>query len=239
MDKNETQVTIIEPKAPAQLIELAIEKGNIDLDKLEKLLSLQERYEANEAKKAYNKAMSEFKANPPEIDKDRKVSFATSAGKTAYAHASLYNVTEKINSALSKYGLSASWTTKQNGAIVVTCKITHIKGHSEETSLSAQADTSGSKNAIQAIGSTITYLERYTLLALTGLATYEQDDDSQAAATEYINDKEKSELVDMLSAKSVSVEKFCSKFNIKTLEELPKSKLQQAKIALEAVKRAK
>ena len=166
--------------SPAAMIRMAVE-GKADLDKLEKLLNLQERFEANEARKAYHAAMAEFKANPPKIGKDKKVSFATSVGKTSYNHASLYNVVEKISVELSKHGLSASWSTKQNGAIMVTCKITHIKGHSEETTLSASADNSGSKNAIQAIGSTITYLERYTLLALTGLATYEMDDDGQAA----------------------------------------------------------
>ena len=34
-------------------------------------------------------------------------------------------------------------------------------------------DTSGSKNSIQAISSAVTYLQRYTLLAATGLSTSE------------------------------------------------------------------
>mgnify|MGYP001168649330 CR=1 FL=1 len=167
--------------SPQQMIQLAISSG-ADLEKLEKLLTLQERWESNEARKAYHAAMAKFKANPPKIDKDKTVSFKTDrGGQTTYNHATLGNVTEKISAELSKYGLSASWTTKQNGAVSVTCHITHKLGHSEETTLTAKEDTSGSKNAIQALGSTITYLERYTLLALTGLATYEQDDDGIAA----------------------------------------------------------
>ncbi len=58
--------------SPAEMIRMAV-AGNADLEKLEKLLSLQERYEANEAKKAYHVAMATFKANPPKIDKDKKV----------------------------------------------------------------------------------------------------------------------------------------------------------------------
>jgi len=85
----------------------------------------------------------------------------------------------KITAELSKHGLSASWRTEQNGQIKVTCRISHSMGHYEETSLSADADTSGSKNAIQAVGSTITYLERYSLLAITGLATEDQDNDGE------------------------------------------------------------
>jgi len=159
--------------------ELVKADGNMDVGKLKELLDLQERWDATQAKKAYVQAMAAFKETPPEIEKDRTVEYGT----TSYKHATLYNVTTKINTELSKHGLTASWVTSQaNGSIKVTCKITHIMGHSEETCLSAPPDATGSKNAIQAIGSTVTYLQRYTVLALTGLASYDQDDDGIAGA---------------------------------------------------------
>ena len=68
-------------------------------------------------------------------------------------------------------------------------------GHFETTSLTAAGDQSGGKNAIQALGSTISYLERYTILALTGLSTHEMDDD--AKGVEYITEKQLSSLVDL------------------------------------------
>ena len=179
VDKRHTAVDAPVQRSSSQaLVEMAMRTG--DLDKLQKAMELQERWEANEARKAYMQAMSEFKSEPLRIDKDKSVSFGQ--GKTSYSHASLANVTGKINSGLSKVGLSAAWKTNQdNGTITVTCTITHRDGHSESTSLTASPDTSGSKNSIQAIGSTITYLERYTLLALTGLATYDADDDGHGA----------------------------------------------------------
>jgi hypothetical protein len=207
--------------APSRLIEIAISKG-ADLEKLEALLSLQERFEKNEAIKAYNDAMSQFKANPPEIDKDRTVAY----GNTKYAHASLYNVTEKINSALSRYGLSASWKTTQNGTISVTCKITHVKGHSEETTLSAPSDNSGSKNAIQAIGSTVSYLCRYTLLCLCGLATKDQDDDA-VSATLTIDETEAAGIVELAKEKNVEMEKILAAFHIADIKDLPKARYSQ------------
>ena len=91
-------------ETPARLIQLAMDKG-ADLEKLEKLLTLQERYEKNEARKEYHKAMAAFKADAPKIDKDKKVGYLN----VKYSHASLYNVTDKINTVLSKHGLSASW----------------------------------------------------------------------------------------------------------------------------------
>lgn len=167
----------------AMAAEFIKKDSNIDVDKLAKLLDVQERWEKNEAKKAYVEAMAAFKANPPKIIKNRHVKYATkTGGLTEYSHASLDNVTATISEALSKHGLTAAWVTSQTENIVtVTCRITHIFGHSEETSLSAGPDNSGSKNPIQAIGSTVSYLQRYTLLALAGLATEGQDDDGAGA----------------------------------------------------------
>lgn len=237
MIKEKQELVESKGNSPAAMIRLAVE-GKADLDKLEKLLALQERWEGNEAKKAYHVAMAQFKANPPKIDKDKTVSYTTAAGETSYNHASLANVTEKINEALSKCGLSASWTTKQNGAILVTCKITHVKGHSEETTLSAPADTSGSKNSIQAIGSTITYLERYTLLALTGLATYDQDDDGRASEqVEYIDKKQVKQILDYAVELNINKDKFLKYLDIESVVKMPKSKLKKALAALEELKK--
>lgn len=164
----------------AMAAEFIKKDSNVDIDKLSKLLDIQERWEKNEAKKAYVEAMAAFKANPPRIKKDKHVKY----GNTKYDHASLENVTATINQALSKHGLTAAWKTEQtNGSVTVTCTITHIFGHSEQTSLTSAPDTSGSKNPIQAIGSTVSYLQRYTLLSLVGLATEGQDDDGRAAAS--------------------------------------------------------
>jgi hypothetical protein len=216
-------------QTPSDLISLAVEKG-ADLEKLEKLLTLKERWESGEAKKAYHQAMSKFKLNPPKITKDKQVSYG--AGKTSYKHASLANVTEKINTELSKHGLSASWSIQQNGSVSVTCKITHNQGHSEETTLSAPSDTSGSKNAIQAIGSTISYLSRYSLLCITGLSTSDMDDDGHAASTELIDDKQKGVILDFINDKSVNLEKFLVYMKVDSVDSIPKSKYQQAVTAL-------
>lgn len=219
---------------PAMLLQIAIDKG-ADMDKLEKLMDLQMRWEQNNARKAYHEAMAQFKANPPEIEKDKKVAY----GNTKYNHASLSNVTAKINSELSKYGLSASWTTTQTDkGVTVTCKISHVMGHSEETSLTAGLDKSGAKNDIQALGSTISYLERYTILALTGLATSEMDDDGQGTI-EYITDKQKSMLVDMMNSKGVKEEKFLEYMKVDEWEKIPADKFNVAMTALKSAKGSK
>jgi len=187
---------------------------------IEKMLDLQERHEKNEARKAYHEAMSQFKANAPEIEKDKTVSYKAGGSTVSYKHATLANVTNKINAALGKFGLSAAWETKQdNGSITVTCTVTHKLGHSESTSLIAAPDVSGSKNPIQAIGSTISYLERYTLLALTGLATSDMDDDGKSIK-EYINDDQVIEIQDLISETKADKAKFLKYFKAESIDML-------------------
>ena len=218
VERNNNVPTVAADQSPMAMMTMAISQG-ADLGQLEKMMDLQIRWEANEAKKAYVKSMAAFKANPPKINKDRRVSF----GQTNYSHASLGNVTEKINAGLGEHGLSAAWSTDQNGVnIKVTCTITHSMGYSESTSLVATADDSGKKNKIQQIGSTISYLQRYTLLALTGLATQDQDDDgvSSGPAPQLLDPSQVNQVVDMMTKAKVDHADYLKYLCVETPEQI-------------------
>ncbi len=189
---------------PSKMIEYAMQQG-ADIEKLEQLFALQQKYEANEARKAYVKAMADFKRNAPEITKDKQVSFKTEKGLTEYMHATIGNVVEKIVGALAMFGFSHRWDIKrgEGGLIVVTCVVTHELGHFEETTLEAGLDTSGGKNNIQAMISTKTYLERHSLLAATGLATKDQvDDDGRGAEPKGMPAEREGELAKAIKAET-------------------------------------
>ncbi len=171
------------PPGPQAVLMLAVEKGTAP-EVISKMMDLQERWEANEAKKAYVRAMAAFKQEaPPVLAKDATVDFTSSKGRTHYRHTTLGSIVIQITSIMGRHGLSASWSTAQNenGGVTVTCHITHELGHSEGVTLTAPPDASGNKNLIQQVGSTVTYLQRYTLLAALGLATADQDDDGVKA----------------------------------------------------------
>ena len=181
-------------KSPAFLISEAIAAGS-DLDKLDKLLTLQERWEAGQAKKAYNKAMAKFKEYPPVIIKDKVNS------QYGSKYSSLENLVNTINPVLSLHGLSASWDIKQNGEITVLCKITHELGHSEVVTASAPSDKSGAKNVIQQIKSTVTYLKIVTLESICGLASSDgnvSDDGNSAIAIKAISKEQVKEISNLL-----------------------------------------
>lgn len=163
---------------PSTLLAMAVQQG-ADLDKLERLMALQERWEANEARKAFTEAMTAFKAEPLTIFKNRSVGYTTKDNEfVGYKHASLDEVVSVVVPAMARHGLSHRWGVRQDsGRIFVTCFVTHRAGHSESVGMDAAPDNSGKKNPIQQVASSVTFMQRYTLLAITGLATTDPNDD--------------------------------------------------------------
>jgi hypothetical protein len=180
----ELQVIEQPPVTPMQMISQALSSG-AGAEQMKQMMDLQERFEANEARKAFTRAMNDFKKNPPKIYRDKEVNYSS----THYKHASLSNITETICAALADYGLRHKWDQSQDGAnITVTCVITHELGHSESVPMTSQADNTGSKNPIQALASAVTYLQRYTILAATGLAVEDGSDDDGGASEQVEQD---------------------------------------------------
>lgn len=174
---------LVTTPTPGDLLRIALESG-ADLDRLERLMDLQAKWEAGEARKAWVKAMTEFKAEPLEIFKRKSVGYTTKDGAfVGYKHAELSDVADVVVPAMARHGLSHRWDVKQEPKkITVTCTITHAAGHSESVTMDAAPDDSGKKNTIQQVASAVTYLQRYTLLASTGLATKSEHDDDGAGA---------------------------------------------------------
>ena len=164
------------------MIERLVLNPDADLDKLERMLALKRDHDRDNARVAFAAALAAARSKIPPIVKGATVDFTSSKGRTHYKHETLAGIAKVIDPILSEFGLSYRFRTDQgNGGVRVTCIIAHAHGHSEETSLTCAPDGSGSKNPFQAVGSAVTYLQRYTLKAALGLSA-EIDDDAQSAA---------------------------------------------------------
>lgn len=171
--------------SPMDMIAMAVERGT-SIDELNKLWDIAEKVRQQQAASAYVQAMNLFKQDPPTIEKTRTANVDKKNGggfSHAYKYANLADVCGAVVRALAAVNISHSWTTLQkDGAVAVTCTLTHEQGHSTSTMLAASLDTTGSKNNLQALGSTVSYLERYTLLAACGLAVDDEQDNDGASA---------------------------------------------------------
>lgn len=160
------------------MIRNALESPNTSVEVLRELLAVRREYEADEARKAYHDAFARFKREPLHIYKTAQRSQGPLTGQK---YAELADFTRVIAPAMAKHGLSSSWriTIDKADWIEITCTVTHAGGHSESVAMGGPIDTGAGRSAIQARASSVTYLERYTLKMITGLA--EQGDDSDAA----------------------------------------------------------
>lgn len=179
-EPNPGHLPALAANSPMGMMLAAVQQG-ATLEQVEKMMDLQERWAKAEAKKAYDEAFANFKAEAVKIIKGKDVTDGPLKGK---AYAELHDVVNAVTPALSKHGLSSSWklTRDDRDWMEVTCYLRHVGGHEESVSMGGPPDNGGAKNAIQARASTKTYLERYTLKAITGLSEQKDDNDGNGAA---------------------------------------------------------
>jgi len=233
------KVSVIPPEEPAgsapsvtplDMLNRAVVSG-ADMAMIEKLMALHERWDANQARKAFDEAVAAAKREIPPIQRNV-------AGHNAKRYADFAAIAKVVDPIIGAHGLSYRFRTTQNDRISVTCILSHKAGHSEETTLSGPADTSGNKNAIQAIGSTLTYLQRYSLVQMLGLAAGNDDDGKAAGDGEAITQEQLDNLIDLADEVGADKEAFCKYFKVDGMANIAARDFDRAVAALNK-KRAK
>ena len=215
---------------PMDMLNRAVASG-ATIEVLEKLMGLQERWEKNQARKDFDNAVAEVKAKMPPILKNRE-------GHNGKRYADFAAIAKVIDPIIAAHGLSYRFRSAQDDkTIQVACVLSHRSGHFEENTLAGPADTSGSKNAIQAIGSTLSYLQRYSLIQALGLAV-SQDDDGAGMTGEVISEAQISQLNMLVVDAGADIEKFCNYMKVPSLADIPAKNFQRAVDALRAKIRA-
>jgi hypothetical protein len=160
------------------IVQAAMKTGNVEMYR--EAVALFKDLEGMAARKAFDNAMADAKAEIPTIKRNRAVDAGEKNGKAGpkYRFEDLAEIAQTVDPILSKHGLSYRYRVASpiNAPVAVTCVVSHRDGHFEETTLTAGRDDGPGRNAIQQVGSTITYLQRYTLKAALGLAVSHDDD---------------------------------------------------------------
>lgn len=220
---------------PLSLLSQALSRG-ADMATLEKFMDLQERHEKNLARKAFDAALAAAKAKIPVITKNRHVRYEHKDGKddTSYRHEDMGEIARTVDPILAEHGLSYRFRTKSepNQPVSVTCIVSHRDGHSEENTLTAGRDDSGKKNSLQQIGSTLTYLQRYTLKAALGLAAAADDDGRASEPAGTISDEQIETLRSLVVEAAPDLPKFLDSFEIEDLSEMPVLRFSEAVMIL-------
>ena len=222
IEENEetTELKIIDKRVPLEpeavlpedqtmsVVLVALNKGYTP-ELVEKMMALQERFEANEARKAFHLDLAAFNEVAPAVTKD-KTNKAFSDAK----YTSLGNLLNTYSPVLGKFGLSVSFPTpaQTDTSMTVYCRLSHRTGHSETVSImgpvaaSPVGKESGKKarNPLQDIKATFTYLRSATCEAVLGVAgtegTVNDNGNTGSSSVEFITEEQAKALNKELAA---------------------------------------
>lgn len=186
MAKKKEELTIAQKHELAQVdtfIEKAIASG-ATVEVLNGLFELQQKAKAAAAAEAFVRSLGAFQSQCPVIEKTKKV--LNKDGRTVrYQFAPLESIVEQIKAFLVENGLSYSWDVKHiEHHMEVTCKVTHVLGHSETSTFAIPIDADGYMTAPQKYASAQTFAKRYTLCNALGITTGDEDDDATTVKKE-------------------------------------------------------
>jgi hypothetical protein len=214
-----------------EVISRAASDPSVDIDKLERLLAAQERIEAKNAKQAFVAAKLAMRPMLPVIDmRGRIVIKDKSSGEVIQEtpFARFEDIHAAVVPILTEHGFDLSFRNglAEDGKVRVTTILTHEAGHSEETYFDLPHDSSGSKNAVQAVGSSTSYAKRYGVLSILNIRVAGEDDDASTAVAENaISVKQYDELQKLITSTQSDTERF-EKFLINAKRLKPGERLE-------------
>jgi len=230
------------------LIRLTIDKidsgGAESVAVIERLVDLKIKTDKIDAEKEFNKALAEFQAECPQIQKkSRSKKGATTGGSGfSYMYAELDEVTKTVAPHLHSRGFSYNWdgNTEMLGEKMIrteTCFLRHENGHSIKSTFSAPVTKEvGSMNDVQRHGTVKAYLKRYTLIAVLGIST--TDIDTDGVSPETLDKTELKILNAKIKQTGVSISKLLNFIDpdLKKLEDIRRVDFPKAFYALEVKK---
>jgi len=142
-----------------------------DMDKLERLIKLQDRMEAKSALEAFNAAFAEMQCEMPSVEK------RTENTHTKKMYADLDDINYAVRPVMAKFGFGVSFKiVNQANGVSITGILMHKAGHREETTMILPLDTGAGRSAVQSVGSTTTYGKRYVMCALLNITSGDDND---------------------------------------------------------------
>jgi len=202
---------------------------------IEKMMELQERNDANNARKAFFDDFANCKAEMPPVKKDKYNKFFDSW------YTSLGMLLDTYNPILGRYGLVLQFPSPEQDdkSMTVECRLVHRLGHSESVSMKGPIDTAAigkqsgqrSRNPIQDLKSTFTYLRSVTCESILGVAGTEgtgDDDGNSASSVKYITEAQVDELKKLSNERTINGPKFLKHFKVESLDEISATRFAEA-----------
>lgn len=241
------------PQNMLAVIAQAASNPAVDVAKMQALLDMQATLEKEQARRAFTEAFVAMQAELPEIRADGRIEIRekdkagnrTGAVQQSTPYATFQNIMRIVRPILSKYGFALSFSTEPgtDGRILVNGILDHVGGHQRTTSFPLPAETSGSKNNVQGWGSSLSYGKRYATVSLLNIVSNAKEDEDrdgndapapkETAAVKLISAEDVDVLSDKIKLAGLTTARFCTRFNIQQIADLPDDKYDEAVSAIE------
>ena len=170
------------PATILNVIAAAANNPEVDAEKMERFLSMQERILDRESEQEFNNAMTKMQTEMRPIAED------ASNSQTRSKYASFLVLDKALRPIYTKNGFSLSFSTGDGapeGSIRVFCYVGHEGGHTRTYQVDMPADGKGAKGGdvmskTHAAGSAFTYGQRYLIRLIFNVAVGEDDDGNAA-----------------------------------------------------------
>jgi hypothetical protein len=231
-----------ESAAIISMIERMASDPDVDISRLEKILELRQRVKNENAKAAFDSAFALMQPELPVISEKGEIKVGNDVRGR---YAKWEDIGDAIMPILAQHGFSLRHRVHQSDAkVTVTGILSHKDGHAEETAVTLPIDASGSKNAVQAIGSSVSYGQRYTARALLNIRSRfggdaaMDDDGVKGGGAATITPDQIGEIVELSDSVGADQAKFLAFFKIERLADMPAKRFDEA-VALLQRKAAK
>lgn len=227
-------VPTVESTALISMIERAARDPAVDMDKLERLVLMQERVFQRNAEQAFNDAMAAAQGEM------RRVAVDSINPQTKSKYASYGALDKSMRPIYTRHGFALSFGTSEGAPqdyIRVECHVSN-NGFTRKYQVDMPADGKGAKGGdvmtkTHAVGSAMSYGQRYLLKLIFNIAVGTDDDGNAASDTgELVNADQAEEIKALIVTVGADIQKFLTAFQIEKVEDLRLSRFAEAKTRL-------
>lgn len=202
---------------------------DVDVDKVERLMQIQEKLQAKENEDSFNRVMAEVQSKIGTVLKN-KLNKQTNSN-----YADLQAIVTTVKPIYTSAGMALSFNTiptEDQSFVRVVCYVT-AEGHTRTYEYDSPITDKGIAGKVMmttqhARGSAISYGRRYLVCLIFNIATDDDDGNSYLSNVEYITEEEEANLIALIEEVGADKAKFLKVLRIDEYGQLPKSKLQGA-----------
>ncbi|WP_375659646.1 ERF family protein [Bartonella sp. MR30HLJHH] len=216
------------PTAMELILERALD-NDVDLDRLKRLLELREQEIKRQERQNFVRDLSAMQMEYKDIEQNA----INTHTKSLYTTLNKYIDAIKEPLATHHFALFSRIKDQSSNDITVEMTLKHISGNEISTEGTFPFDATGSKNNIQAVGSTLTYARRYLLGMLLNVARKEDDTDGNTLLSG-ISPEQMNEIKELIKKTQSEESKLISFVGAKNLTDMS---YKQAQIALFSLKK--